>query len=255
MTRGGRQWVRVPGLDWHEVDVDPTAALAAEGVSCRHGDGPTDHPHALERGTVLVCDADTEADLDRIAAKAREWPGPVLWCGSAGLARALSGVPPRPAPFGGQPHLAIVGTNNPVSLAQIAHLRKLAPHLLQPFDHAARASAARVAAVLAETGACLATADLPVTMDRRDAADLIATWLGDVFGRLPAPACLTIGGGETFLALCRALRSIISTCGEHAPGLPISRLVGGPWNGTTVLSKSGAFGDEALFSRLLAGAT
>jgi uncharacterized protein YgbK (DUF1537 family) len=254
-TRGGRQWVRFPGQDWRMVDVDTRAALAAEGVPCRRLAASTDLPRASARGSVMVCDAETEDDLDRIAAVARGLPGPVLWCGSAGLARALSGVPPRPAPFGARPHLAIVGTNNPVSLGQIAHLRRIAPDLLQPFDHAARAGAARIAAVLDKTGACLATADLPSTVDRGDAAALIATWLGDVFGRLAAPACLTIGGGETFLALCRGLAvDHLELLGEHAPGLPISRLVGGVWSGTTVLSKSGAFGDEALFSRLLAGA-
>lgn len=251
VTRGGRQWVRFPGRAWARVDPDPAAALAAHGVRVL-GPAASAGSAPLPRGVVAVCDAETEADLAAVCARFRGAKGPVLWCGSAGLARALAGSPPRPVPVGGRPHLAVVGTDNPVSLRQVAHLRATAPERVVAFDGDAPASAARIAAALDRAGACLAVASPPEGVARPEAAGLIAAWLGPVFGRLPRPACVSASGGETFLALCRGLGvDHLLLLGEQAPGLPVSRLVGGVWNGATVLSKSGAFGDEALWSRLL----
>lgn len=250
-TRRGRQWARFPGRPWSMAGGDPAAALAAEGVTSRSVASPFDLPD-VPPGTVLICDAETDGDLDQICAKLRNARQPVLWCGSAGLARALAGAPPRPIrPVEGR-HLAIVGTNHPVSLTQIAHLRDRHPGRVVTFDADGASSAARIAEALAMRGTCLAVADPGDAVEREAAAGLIATWLGDVFGRMPPPDMLTVSGGETFLALCRGLATDhLLLLGEYAPGLPVSRLIGGVWDGTVALSKSGAFGGEDLFTALL----
>ncbi len=250
-TRGGRQWARFPGRPWAMTGVDPGAALASEGVASRSIAAPFDVPDGPP-GTVLICDAETDEDLDQICAKLRNARQPVLWCGSAGLARALAGAPPRQIrPVDGR-HLAIVGTNHPVSLIQIAYLRERHPGRVVTFDADRSASAARIAEALAARGSCLAVADPGDIVDRKAAAGLIATWLGDVFGCMPPPDMLTVSGGETFLALCRGLSTDhLLLLGEYAPGLPVSRLVGGAWDGAVALSKSGAFGGEDLFTALL----
>ena len=250
-TRLGRQWARFPGRPWSPVALDPADALAAAGVSSRTVAAPFDIPDVAP-GTVLICDAETDEDLDRICAKLRSARQPVLWCGTAGLARALAGSPPRRILPDEGVHLAIVGTNHPVSLGQIAHLRGSHPGQVVTFDADASASAARIAEALAARGSCLVVADPGEGLDREVAASLIAAWLGDIFGRLPPPDMLTVSGGETFLALCRGLSTDhLLLLGEFAPGLPVSRMVGGTWDGTTALSKSGAFGGEDLFTALL----
>jgi D-threonate/D-erythronate kinase len=48
-------------------------------------------------------------------------------------------------------------------------------------------------------------------------------------------------------------RSLLVT-DEPLPGAPRSVLRGGSWNGTVVISKSGAFGDPGLLIRLLESA-
>jgi len=39
----------------------------------------------------------------------------------------------------------------------------------------------------------------------------------------------------------------LSVLGERSPGLPVSRIRGGGWDGCRVISKSGAFADAGLF--------
>ena len=70
--------------------------------------------------------------------------------------------------------------------------------------------------------------------------------------RLPPPRCLFVSGGETLAALCAALGTDrLDHVGQFMPGLPVSVMVGGRWNGVRVASKSGAFGDELLLRRML----
>ena len=63
---------------------------------------------------------------------------------------------------------------------------------------------------------------------------------------------MIVAGGETLRNLCSALNvTALSITGQAAPGLPRSTIVGGPWQGTTVISKSGAFGGPTLWRDLL----
>ena len=91
VTRGGRQLVRV-GEEWRDVGVDLPG----------------------------LRDAETDADLDAIVIEERAKGGRVLWCGTGGLAAALAGRRPVGKPELPTPLLALIGSNHPVSLAQIA---------------------------------------------------------------------------------------------------------------------------------------
>ena len=79
-------------------------------------------------GGVFLCDADDEADLMEIATSPALSP-PVLWCGSAGLARALArpGTPMSLAEALPPPRLLLVGTAHPVTLAQLERLDPVPP--------------------------------------------------------------------------------------------------------------------------------
>src|SRR4051794_24448123 len=93
VTRGGRVLFGRPDGGWDMAPVDPAAALAAEGLMVQPG-----RPDAPLPSGISLFDAETEDDLARIVALGRAAPGPVLWCGSGGLARALAGdavLPPE----------------------------------------------------------------------------------------------------------------------------------------------------------------
>jgi len=89
-TRGGKQHARNAEGRWSAVGGDIVTALRALGASAQPGrlDAP------LPPG-ISVFDAETDADLARIAALGRRSPGPVLWIGAGGLAQALAAELPR----------------------------------------------------------------------------------------------------------------------------------------------------------------
>jgi len=199
ITRNGRQLVR-DGDNWRDT-----------GVTLPH-----------------MRDAETDADLDAIAAEARALPGHVLWCGTGGLAGALAGHLPVPRPFLPPPILALIGTDHPVSRAQIA---QVPPH--------------RRAAVI--------TCDMPPDTDRRAARQHIGTTFATLLRQADRPGTLLVTGGETLRDLCEALGvSHLEVDGELEPGVPTSIMRGGAWDSQRLISKSGAFGDASFLARLLA---
>lgn len=226
VTRGGRQVVQGT-----PVDVDLSACLAALGivpVPARAG-----MPAPVEAS---LWDAETDADLAAIVAAARALPGRVLWAGTGGLAGALGGgVPPRldlPAPL-----LALIGSDHPASLAQLAATSR--HHATAPGEPAPALPAA-------------ISVNLPPGLARPEAGRRIARRFIELARRLPRPGSCIVAGGETLRALADGLgATALTVLGELEPGAPISRMEGGHWDGLPILSKSGAFGAPDFLARLL----
>jgi uncharacterized protein YgbK (DUF1537 family) len=210
--------------------------------------------------SVHVFDAETDDDLRTVIAGARSLPAPVLWCGSAGLARALAGA--AAARIGTDigtgirlPLMAIVGSHHPVSNAQVAALDG-APADIVPVRLTGDAAGGRRAVIDA-----FASADrVLVTFDIADATAaaaraIIEERLAAVLPGLPPPATLVATGGETLRAIC-AIVGVrhLEVRGEFAEGVPVSRIVGGRWDGTDVVSKSGALGAPGLLAAIINGA-
>ena len=71
-------------------------------------------------------------------------------------------------------------------------------------------------------------------------------------GRAARAAAARRNGGRTLLSICRAVgASRLDVDGETSPGIPHSRINGGRWTGTRVLSKSGGFGSPDWLSVIL----
>jgi uncharacterized protein YgbK (DUF1537 family) len=89
--------------------------------------------------------------------------------------------------------------------------------------------------------------DLPAGLGRPEASVRIAVEIEKLTQCIPSPATLLVVGGETLRSLCIALGTDhLEVAGQLMPGVPVSRMVGGRWDGTGVISKSGAFGGERL---------
>ncbi|MGG5808578.1 four-carbon acid sugar kinase family protein [Falsiroseomonas sp. CW058] len=229
VTRGGVQWVRDAG----------GALVPAGDLRAALGALPG----------VTIHDAETEDDLARIVAEARCLPGPVLWCGTGGLAGALAGAAVRPDLHLAGPVLGLFGSDNPATARQLAACDDL---VLRIADGGA-GDAARVARRLAGDGVAMVAPALPAGLPRTEAAARIAEAFAALTARLPPPATLLVAGGETLRMLCAALgASALRATGLVLRGVPRSLLVGGRWDGTLVISKSGAFGADALWRDLLA---
>ena len=225
ITRDGRQLTR-DGDNWRDTGVDLAAALQAEGL------------------TVPVRDAETDADLNAIVAQGRRLTGRVLWCGTGGLAGALAERRAVPCPTLPRPILALIGSDHPVSVAQLVAVPAL--HRLLPGDAQALAS------LLANGGAAVTVAIAPGT--RRDAAcHAIVAHFRSLLDSIKRPGTLMVAGGETLRRLCDALGATrLEVDGEVEPGAPMSLLRGGAWDGQRIVSKSGAFGAPDFLARLMA---
>ena len=250
IMREGRQWVAGPDGAWAALPIDPTAELERRGVRVVRAE--RGEIASARDADLIVWDAEVESDLDRVVQASRASLGPMLWCGTAGLARALSGSPAFAAKPRDASHLAIIGTRHPVSRMQVAEILARAPGCVVPIDDDPPENARRLATALAEGNRCLA---LPAPMEEMSttvASAIVARRLRETFARIAAPAQVTVAGGETVLALCDALGTeYLRVEGEVSPGLPASVMVGGSWDGTLVFSKSGAFGDGSTLLDLL----
>jgi uncharacterized protein YgbK (DUF1537 family) len=252
VTRGGHQyWRPTPAAAWQPVEVDVMAELRRRGLPIRYAPSS---PEIAARGFFL-CDATAEDDLAAIVRAGRALSGPLLWIGTAGLARALAG-PARqalPAPLPA-PLLVVIGSHHPVTLAQ---LERLAAHAAEATvtirlggaDDLAPALEGLGDALVAQRRAALVFA-LPDGTGAEVAGPLFDRVMELALRRLPAPGSLVVTGGATLFRLARALeaRSLL-VIGEPMPGIARSRLEGGRWPGATVLSKSGAFGAPDLLVR------
>jgi uncharacterized protein YgbK (DUF1537 family) len=235
ITSGGRQYAH--GAD---TGIDLAFELELHGMKvshCRPGDPPSPG--------VSLWDAIDDADLDLIAAAGRRLAGPVLWCGTGGLAAALAGRARPPSPRLPRPILALVGSDHPATRAQFAATPVKA--MLRGVD-GARALAPSL------SGASVALrVDVAAGMERAAAANEIATTFAALAFSIPRPGTLCVSGGDTLRRLCDKLETQhLAVLGEYAPGVPISSIEGGVWDGVTLVSKSGAFGRPDFLSRLFA---
>ena len=241
VTRGGQQWV-ADGTGWVPAGPPLVNALHALGLPAHQG-----RPGAALAPGVTVFDAETDADLDAVAAAGKGVP--VLWCGTGGLARALAAGHPRPVPPPlPRPVLGLFGSDQAVTAGQLAACEgywTLVPH--GSGEHAVH-----LARRLDRDGIALVSLDLPHGLSRADAARRIGRELHRLVQTLPAPGTLVAAGGETLRGLCIALGAgSLLVQGRAVPGVPVSTICGGRWHGVTVVSKSGAFGHPTLLRDLL----
>jgi uncharacterized protein YgbK (DUF1537 family) len=242
-TQGGRQFARMPDGSWSAASGDIATELRAEDLIAVHA-GPTD---TLADG-ISVFDAATDEDLDRIVAAGHSAPGPVIWCGSGGLARALArGHNVETSSKLRKPVLGLFGSDQPATAAQLsvceAHWTRLSGH---------REEVSIIGRRLAETRVAFVSPELPTETSRAAARRRINEILASVAANLAPPGTLIVAGGETLKSLCSSLgtQSLLVT-GQITPGLPRSVMQGGLWDGVEIVSKSGAFGPPTLWRDLL----
>lgn len=241
VTRVGVQFAaRADG--WEPAGPNLVAALLGLGVRAQRADGGP-----LRLG-VTVVDADTDADLLAVVAHAGGVGAPVLWCGTGGLARALAGGKVSAPPLLAHPILGLFGSDQAVTTAQLAACH---PHWHTVPD-ATPASARLVASALDRDGIAAISHILPADTHRAEAARRIEATFRGLVGELAPPGTLVAAGGETLRGLCVTLGARnLEVQGSIMPGVPVSILRGGRWDGVTVVSKSGAFGHPTLLREIL----
>ena len=221
---------------------------------------------ALSLGArAVVCDAQTEADLDVIAAAGLPLPG-VVWAGSGGLAiplaRALASGEAAATPVITRrpgPSLVVVGSASSISRGQWSVLARdpavltllIPPRVLLdgPEGPGWRpASRALVAAVGKAGKDALAVAIDPAAPVEPGLGPALAAGLGTLVGRqLGRFGALIATGGETARAVLGAAGvDALNIRRELEPGVVLSMAGALP-----VVTKSGAFGGETSLAEAL----
>lgn len=254
VTRGGVQSMRSADGTWRPVGPSLVAALRAEGAAARLARSPDE----FSGEGIVVCDAESEAELNAIAEAGLRLEaaagGRVLWCGTAGLARALAGRPPSAFVGGMSPLLAIIGSIHPRSRAQLQAVADSGAGEVIEIGEDGACDADAVSTLLATRGAAVLGFRFAPDLAAAEAMRRIRGLLGGLLPLIRRPAALLVSGGETLRAACEALQARrLLVSGELQPGLPAARLVGGIWDAMTVISKSGAFGDAATLADMVLG--
>ncbi|UWZ81671.1 four-carbon acid sugar kinase family protein [Occallatibacter riparius] len=268
ITIGGRQIV--DGRQLHEGDIP--AQLGAAGLSCRIIDIATVRADArsleqlmvmLSHQTdVLLCDAESDDDLRRIAEATMVLGDRAVWAGSAGLAAHLhragrlsstTGQPQQVAATSRRPTLFVVGSVSSVSREQAALLSALPDVTTFRLTMASvLSSTVNVAPVLT---ALQSRRDVLVALDDNErCSESESTLLTKNVARMLGPCAALPGavvatGGETARALLdelgiRRLRIV----DEVEPGIPFSMAEG--WTRPLpIITKAGGFGSSGALIR------
>jgi 4-hydroxythreonine-4-phosphate dehydrogenase len=269
-TRGGRQFVEGEPL---ETSIEGIVGDA--GVITRLVDLDTVRSDALQlaltalgaRGVgALICDAETDDDLQRLARSGAVLGDRVCWVGSAGLALALGAVRAarQPAPrrawpakvATSRPILTVIGTSQVRGREQVDALVDAGAVRMDVAASALRARepATRAALIAAVVRRLRDGVDVAVTIARseamaghdQDLAAALADWLTDA---APEAGALIAGGGATAIRILRgwSVRAL-RLMGEIEPGVPVSLATGDGvcW---PVVTKAGGFGDSTTLVR------
>lgn len=180
-------------------------------------------------GTVIVADAETDADLDALASGALACDSAPLLAGAAGLAHAVAarlGLSTEELAWRPDGRwLVVAGSRHPVTRAQVA---------------AAQAAGLRV----------VTTSDEPAA-DPRAAARQLAAEARDLLARESFDG-VAVTGGDTAIALWKALGADgIELIGAPRPGIALGRLHVPRRASLPLVTKAGGFGEPDLFVSLL----
>ena len=205
-------------------------------------------------GRVVAADTETEDDLTALADAIANFSEPVLPVGSAGLASALVQVWRRD--LSGEDCQRDEGDESSTEEPSADHKSVL---LLMGSKN--KASLAQIETLLTNTSAMviplaeftLEDLDAVITADRHLVVQV--NWLNaerdrldtliDGIARRRPPGVILTGGDTAELFLGAADVSSLRLTGEISPGVVCSRCCGGPFEGLTVVSKAGGFGEAS----------
>lgn len=192
---------------------------------------------------LIVADAVTDDDLDRLVRETLRINRRVLWVGSGGLASALARTLVRKTtrsmakPISRGPVVFCVGSDHAVTALQQAHLRAHRPVLTLPSFDSDRGD---MTAAL-QNGHHV-WIDIPRAARPEGLRNLVA-------GTSPAP--LLLCGGHTASLIFRSNNIYaMDIFDEILPGIPYGAMRGGDADGRTVITKSGAFGSPDTLVRI-----
>ncbi len=224
---------------------------------------------------IVIADAVTAADLDRLARLILREGLFGVAAGSAGLAGALSAAltwPRRRRPEcvkATGPVLLVIGSPNPATIAQVAWIQERGQAVTVRADvseviadppryrkELQRVAEAVQTLMIAGRHAVLNLLQPPRPGALRPSASkTLSEFLGHaalLVARKVRPGGVFFCGGDITLAACSAFGAQgLELAGEIEPGVPWGRLVGGEFGGLPTVTKAGGFGKPDALAGVL----
>lgn len=201
-------------------------------------------------GPVAVVDAETEADLERVAAAVAALGPDAVPVGSAGLAAQLARTWAPRHTHG--PALVMVTSLHRTTRDQVARLaaepgtRVERPGAADLTDEESWQAWSRSVLERFDAGAPRLALVAPEDRDGALSPADVARRFGALAARIAEEHTLSgyvVTGGDGARALTTQLQArAIALTGEVAPGIPIGTVSGGPRHGLTIVTKAGGFG-------------
>ncbi len=228
--------LRVTG-DAGFAPIDVTSYLREQGIEqCLHADCEAITAAISSGARAVVIDAVHDEDLDRIAAAGLATGLRILWAGSAGLAAALArtlhpATQSHSRPVATGPLLFCLGSSHPVTVAQEL---ALVSRMRVPVVHAERTTREAIGAELRQ-GRHVVLRIPRGAVSKEQLKELLPN------DRVSA---VVLSGGDTASLFCRAAGvEHIDLVDEVLPGIPYGVIRGGAFDGISIVTKSGGFGD------------
>lgn len=232
--------------------------------------------------TVVVVDAETDEDYDAICEGFAFLGGDVLFCGSAGLARALSRKKQSAGQAGrqnaqGAPRriLVVIGSRNAATARQVETLcdkRQVSKVVIPSEKLLGEDKPEVIAGVIGEVEGRLAGGQTLVVLVtaallqpaggvdhtlQEGTRDSLA--IMDAFGEMVQKICganrfdvVISSGGDTSMVILKSIRAKgIKVISEIMPGIPCGRILGGDLDNTLMITKSGGFGHTDSLVRVV----
>lgn len=250
--------ITIRGCQWRNgeqlANADAPRILEAAGLTCvvigsdlvRGGQLELAMTNLAKHADVLVCDAESEEDLQKIARAATAMPREVIWVGSAGLARHIpealgiagegEGDPPRVR----GPILVVAGSRSPVAHEQVRNVGvraiAVAPEQLRAGNVPILDLSGDLAVTIEPSGDTNEDPGLSAAL-----AELILPYMDRI-------GALVVTGGETARALLtRSGITSLRLVKEVEPGVPLAVSIDA--RDMPVITKSGSFGNSATLRR------
>jgi uncharacterized protein YgbK (DUF1537 family) len=217
---------------------------------------------------IFLIDSVVDKNLENIVEIGFSISQGILFCGSAGLARAWVNALEVNKKVNKFPVIFVVGSTNPVNLKQVKKLKE--KEYVQLFD----INPQRITDMESETYIkCVSDEIIPFmekglntiirTIDEYQSNKLVeygqikrlAPALGkiiiNILNKIKVKG-LVITGGSTAISILREMGANgIEVFGEVESGVPWGRVYGGEYHGLPVITKAGAFGSSEVFIKSL----
>ncbi len=205
------------------------------------------------KANLIIPDCQKESDLNELMAQSVAAPSDFIYLGASSLAGELAqSMPhrhptpgPAPKPVIEAPVILIVGSRDPISLAQVDHLRHNAPEI----EHLKSPNGTAVEQLTSKKNVLLQCCSGNTSEPSHDVETRFAKTAAEVIAATEPRTIIITGGNTAHNVLSEIGVEAVSPIAELFAGVPMSRTLRSK-KSRLILTKSGGFGQQDMLTRI-----